>query len=62
VERRNRSGPRLLALFALGWLLLTYPMLHLLKQSGWFLGVPTLYAYLFLVWIGFIAVLAALVR
>ena len=62
MERRNRTAQRLLALFAAGWLLLTYPLLQLLGGGGLIFGLPAAYTYLFCVWLGFIALLALLVR
>jgi hypothetical protein len=41
---------RLVALFALGWVLLGYPLLSLFNQPVILWVVPVLYAYIFLVW------------
>lgn len=49
---------RLLALFAAGWLLLSFPLLALFDGGGTLWGLPLLPAVLFIVWIGLIAVLA----
>jgi len=51
----------LVALFVLGCLLLTYPLLALFNVGGTVLGVPALYAYLFGAWALMIGLLAAAV-
>ena len=56
---RGARGPRLAGLFLLGVLLFTYPLLAVFNVSGFVLGVPILYAYLFGAWLAVI-VLAAL--
>lgn len=56
--RRNLVGHRLIALFALGWLLFNYPLLALFNHTLTWLGVPLLYAYLFAAWAVFIVLLA----
>ena len=59
---RNLIGQRLVALFALGWLLFNYPLLALFNDAGVWFGIPRLYAYLFLVWALFIGLLACIVE
>ena len=54
------KGPRLVALFLLGALLLNFPFLHLVDLPVVVLGVPLLYAYVFVVW-GLLIGLMALV-
>ena len=49
---------RTVALFLLGTLLLNYPLLPLFNGAGTLLGIPSLYAYLFLAW-GLLVVLLA---
>ena len=51
-------GPRLVCLFLLGCLLFNYPLLALFNVRGSFLGVPILYAYLFVAWALLIALVA----
>ena len=48
----NSHSPnhRLVAVFALGILLFTYPFLSLSNRAVTFLGIPLLYLYLFVVW------------
>ena len=42
----------------LGCLLLNYPLLQLFERPGEVLGIPLLYAYVFLVWALLIALMA----
>lgn len=49
---------KLLALFCLGWLLFSFPLITLWDQPGTLLGLPLLPAGLFLVWGVCIGVLA----
>ena len=56
--RHRRKGERLVALALLGFLLFNYPLLSLFSTDGSVVGVPVLYAYLFVSWgllIGFMA-------
>jgi hypothetical protein len=48
--RPSIKGPRLVALFLLGVLLLNFPLLHLVDRPIAVLGIPLLYAYVFAVW------------
>ena len=52
------KGQRLAAVCALGFLLFNYPILALFNVSGTILGVPVLYAYIFLAWGALIAMVA----
>jgi len=58
VALRPDQSERLVALFALGCLLLTYPLLSLFNRSGTVFGIPILYAYLFGAWALLIALAA----
>lgn len=60
----SRSDPsqRLVALFGLGALLLTYPLISLFNHDATVAGIPLLYAYLFGAWGVLIAGLALAVR
>ena len=51
---------RFVALCALGLLLFNYPILALFNVSGTVLGVPLLYAYIFIAWTVLIALMAIL--
>jgi hypothetical protein len=59
---RAEHAERLVALFVLGCLLLTYPLMALFNRSGTVFGIPLLYAYLFGVWAVLIALAAWTVR
>ena len=57
----NRPGidhQRLIALFLLGWVLFNFPMLSLFNRPATFLGIPSLYVYIFAVWALVIALMA----
>jgi hypothetical protein len=60
--RRNRTQEQLVALFALGALLLLPPLLVIFNRPVRVLGVPVLYLYLFLAWAAVIGLTAAVVR
>jgi len=62
MNRPGIKGPRLVALFLLGFLLLNFPLLDLFAGSGRILGVPLLYAYLFGVWALLIGLMALVVE
>ena len=53
---------RLVALAALGFLLVNYPLLALFDVADRVLGVPVLWAYLLLAWASVIALVALIVR
>ena len=55
---RAEQSERLVALFVLGSLAFTYPLLALFNRSGTVFGIPLLYAYLFGVWAALIALMA----
>jgi TRAP-type C4-dicarboxylate transport system permease small subunit len=52
-----KSKDLLVALFALGFVLLSWPLLTVVNRPVTVLGIPSLVLYLFLVWAGIIAVL-----
>jgi hypothetical protein len=52
------KGQRFVALCMLGTLLFNYPVLALFNVSGVVLGVPVLYAYIFVAWAALIALMA----
>jgi hypothetical protein len=60
--RHRRKGERLVALALLGFLLFNYPLLSLFSTDGTVLGVPLLYAYLFVSWGLLIGLMAVVVR
>jgi hypothetical protein len=53
---------KLIATFLLGVLLLNYPVLSLFNRAAAVLGIPLIYAYIFLAWGGLIALTAWLVE
>ncbi len=54
VLKRGRLG----SLFLLGMVLFNYPILSLFNRSVLVFGIPLLYLFLFLLWLGFIALIA----
>ena len=62
MAHRKLHAQRLIALFVLGCLLFSFPLLSLFNTGGMVWGIPVLYAYLFGVWVGFIALMALLVE
>ena len=56
----ERKGQRFIALCMLGMVLFNFPVLALFNIAGTVLGVPVLYAYLFVAWAAMIAVMALL--
>ena len=58
MNRPSIKGPRLVAVFLLGVLLLNYPLLQLFERPGEVLGIPLLYVYVFAVWAFVIALMA----
>jgi hypothetical protein len=59
---RADQSQRLVALFLLGALLLTYPLLALFNRAETVLGMPLLYAYLFGAWLALIVLVALAAR
>ena len=62
MAHRAVHAQRLVALFLLGCLLFSYPLLSLFNTGDSFLGIPVLYAWLFGVWIGLILLLILIVE
>ena len=52
------KAQRFVALCMLGVVLFNYPVLALFNVTGTLLGVPVLYAYIFLAWAALIALMA----
>ena len=61
MHRPGLSNERMVALFAAGALALTPPFLSIFNVPTMIGGVPTLYLYLFTVWIALIALVALVV-
>lgn len=62
MKRPGPSSARLVCVFLLGCLLFSYPLMALFNVSGMVVGVPILYAYLFLAWALLIALVALLME
>ena len=60
MSKPDRRNERLVGLFLLGCLLFNFPLLALFNVRTTVLGVPLLYAYLFVAW-SLVVVLVALV-
>jgi hypothetical protein len=61
--RRSRNiGPRLVAVFLLGLVLLNYPVLVLFARDATVAGIPLLYAYVFVAWVVIVALMAVVVE
>lgn len=58
MQKPGKRGQRLICLFLLGCGLFSYPMLAVFNVRAMVLGVPVLYAYLFLAWTVVIALVA----
>ncbi len=56
------KGPRLVALCMLGAILFNFPILAIFNKPGTVLGIPTLYAYIFVAWALLIAAMALVVE
>ena len=62
MTKTSRKGPRLVALFLLGCLFFSYPLLALFNVRATVLGIPLLYAYLFTAWALLIALVAVVME
>ena len=58
MSRIESTGQRFVALCMLGTLLFNYPVLALFNVSRTILGVPVLYAYIFIAWLALIGLMA----
>jgi hypothetical protein len=56
------TAQRLVAVFLLGCLLFSYPLLALFNAGGTVFGIPVLYAYLFAAWAALIALMVLVVE
>ena len=56
------TGQRLVAIFAMGAILLNYPLLALFSRAAEAFGIPLLYAYIFGAWALLIALVALAVE
>lgn len=62
MPKSSRKGQRLGGLFLLGCLLFSYPLLSVFNVRATVLGIPALYAYLFVAWAGLIVLVAAIME
>lgn len=62
VRNTRKIGPRLVAVFLLGLVLLNYPVLVLFARDANIGGVPLLYAYVFVAWALIVALMAVVVE
>jgi hypothetical protein len=62
MANRAVQAQRLAALFVLGCLLFSFPLLALFNTGGTVFGIPVLYAYLFGVWAGLIALMILVIE
>ena len=62
VKRSAKTGPWLVALFALGVVALNHPILSLFALPAHLAGIPLLYAYVFGVWTLLVALVALVVE
>lgn len=60
--RSRLTTQRLAAVFLLGWLLFNYPVLALFNKAAAVFGIPVLYAYIFIAWLGLIALIALIIE
>jgi hypothetical protein len=58
MEQLDRRAQRLIALCMLGCVLFNFPVLAIFNVSGFVLGIPVLYAYIFGAWMLLIALMA----
>jgi hypothetical protein len=58
----SRTGQRLVAIAAVGFVALTYPVMSVANTNGRIVGIPTLYVYIFLVWAALIGVSALIIE
>jgi hypothetical protein len=60
--RSGLSGQRLVVVSLAGAMLINYPLLSLFDGVGQLAGIPSLYLYVFAVWIGMIALMAWIIE
>jgi hypothetical protein len=62
MDQLERRAQRLVALCMLGFVLFNYPVLAIFNVPGSVLGIPILYAYIFVAWALLIALMAVVVE
>ena len=58
----NTRNERFVVLVLIGALALNYPLLSIFADGGLLFGIPILYLYLFVFWVGFIALVALIME
>ncbi|NGZ04750.1 MAG: hypothetical protein G8237_00155 [Magnetococcales bacterium] len=59
---KKQRKERLVVLIVLGVLAINFPMLSLFSQPRTVWGIPVLWLYLFLFWLGFVVMIALVMR
>lgn len=62
MKQSGITGQRLIAIFAMGAILLNYPVLSLFSRPADVGGIPLLYAYVFIAWTLLIGLIALVVE
>ncbi len=62
MDQLERRAQRLVALCMLGFVLFNYPVLAIFNVPGAVLGIPILYAYIFVAWALLIALMALVIE
>jgi hypothetical protein len=62
MRRSDLTGPRLVAVFLLGGVLLNWPILAIFTRAGHVAGIPLLYGYAFGAWLLLIGLMAWIVE
>lgn len=62
MQRSTLAGQRLVAVFLGGWIVFNYPVLSLFDRAATLLGIPLVFAYLFLAWAVLILLMAWVVE
>lgn len=58
----KRQGERLIGLLLIGLIAINYPILSLFNKAVLWFGIPVLYLYLFVFWLLFIGLTAAVME
>ena len=62
MRRSDLTGPRLVAVFLLGGVLLNYPILAIFTRAERVAGIPLLYGYVFGAWVLLIGLMAWIIE
>ena len=61
-EYNRLKGQKLTALFLVGCLLFSYPILDFFNRDGFIFGIPVLYVYIFTAWAAIIGLAAIVIE